>query len=304
MNRSRFKRELPLYAMLVIPAMIVILYSYLPMLGLVMAFQEFIPSSHGFLYSILHSKFVGWGVFRTLFTMEDTNRVIYNTFFIATLKIISKLLFPLIFALLLNEVLSGWFRKTVSTITYLPFFLSWVVLGGILLDFFSPQDGAFNHFLHLIHISPTFFFGTASQFPYAIVITDLWKEIGFNTIIFLAALTAIDPSMYESAIMDGAGRWKQMLYITLPSITSILILVGILSLGNILNAGQDQLLTLYSPVVYSSGDIIDTFAYRQGIKEGQFNIATAVGLFKSVISFVMISCSYLLANKYSDYRVF
>ncbi|OCT15092.1 protein lplB [Paenibacillus pectinilyticus] len=303
--RSQMKKEFSLYAMILMPALVVLVFGYIPMLGIVMAFEDFVPTSHGFIYSLIHSKFVGLDVFRTIWISPDAKSVIANTFFIAGMKIIVKLAVPLVFALLLNEVSKGWFRKLGTTITYLPFFLSWVVVGGVLLDFFSPQDGAFNHLLAMFGLPhDTFFFGTATQFPFAIVISDLWKEVGFNTIIFLAALTSVDLTMYEAAMIDGAGRWKQTIYLTIPTITPMIILVGILSLGNILNAGQDQILNLYSPGVYSSGDIIDTYAFRQGIQQGEFSIATAVGLFKSVVSFLMISTSYWLANKFTDYRVF
>jgi putative aldouronate transport system permease protein len=269
MKATLLKRELPLYGMLIVPVVLVFVYSYIPMVGFVMAFQDFVPYRQGFVYSLFHSEFVGLDVFKSLLHTPGVTSVIYNTFFISILKIVAKLIFPLIFALLLNEIAKSWFRK--------------LVMG--------------------IHHS-TFFFGNAVQFPYAVVLSDLWKEIGYNTIIFLAALTAVDPSMYEAAVIDGAGKWKQTLYLTLPSITPMIILVGILSLGNVLNAGQDQILNLYSPVVYSSGDIIDTFAFRQGIQQGQFSIATAVGLFKSLVSFTMISIAYLMANKLTNYKVF
>jgi len=305
MKATLLKRELPLYGMLIVPVVLVFVYSYIPMVGFVMAFQDFVPYRQGFVYSLFHSEFIGLNVFKSLLHTPGVTSVIYNTFFISFLKIVAKLIFPLIFALLLNEITKSWFRKLATTITYLPFFLSWVVLGGILLDFFSPQDGAFNGFLKIMGIHhSTFFFGNAAQFPFAVVLSDLWKEIGYNTIIFLAALASVDPSMYEAAVIDGAGKWKQTLYLTIPSITPMIILVGILSLGNVLNAGQDQILNLYSPVVYSSGDIIDTFAFRQGIQQGQFSIATAVGLFKSLVSFTMISIAYLLANKLTSYKVF
>ena len=137
-----------------------------------------------------------------------------------------------------------------------------------------------------------------------LVLTDLWKDIGFNTIILLAALTSIDPTLYEAAAIDGAGRLKQTLHITLPGISSIVVLIAILGLGNIMNAGFDQIFVLYGPSVYSTGDIIDTYTYRMGINNGQFSLATAVGLFKSVVSFVMLTISYWIANKYSDYRIF
>lgn len=304
MKDSKLKRELPLYAMLLVPVTIVVIFAYIPILGNIMAFENFMPSRYGFIYALLHSKFVGLNVYKDVLALPNTLGVVWNTFFIATMKIILKLSVPLVFALLLNEVSKEWFRKAVATITYLPFFISWVVMAGILLDFFSPQDGAFNKVIELMGMKPTFFFGTASQFPYAVVLSDLWKEVGYNTIIFLAALTSVDVTLYEAAVIDGAGRWKQTLNVTIPSIAPIIVLVGILSLGNVLNAGQDEILNLYNPGVYSSGDIIDTFVFRQGIQMGQFSTATAVGLFKSVVSFVMISLSYIIANKYSDYRVF
>ncbi len=290
--------------MLLAPVAITLVYSYLPMLGIVMAFQDYVANVHGFIYSLLHSRFVGLDIFKELFNSYDALEVVWNTFFMATMKIVLKLIGPLVLALLLNEVTRSWFKKLVTTVTYLPFFLSWVVMGTVLLRFFSPQDGAFNTIIVALGGQPTFFFGTASQFPYAVVLSDLWKEGGYNTIIFLAALTGVDLEQYEAAVLDGAGRWKQTLYVTLPSISAIIMLVSILSLGNILNAGFDQIFNLYSPAVYSTGDIIDTYAFRRGIKDGQFNVATAVGLFKSAVSFVMISLSYWLAKRFSNYRIF
>jgi putative aldouronate transport system permease protein len=304
LKHSKFKRELPLFAMLLAPVAITLVYSYLPMLGIVMAFQDYVANVHGFIYSLLHSRFVGLDIFKELFNSYDALEVVWNTFFMATMKIVLKLIGPLVLALLLNEVTRSWFKKLVTTVTYLPFFLSWVVMGTVLLRFFSPQDGAFNTIIVALGGQPTFFFGTASQFPYAVVLSDLWKEGGYNTIIFLAALTGVDLEQYEAAVLDGAGRWKQTLYVTLPSISAIIMLVSILSLGNILNAGFDQIFNLYSPAVYSTGDIIDTYAFRRGIKDGQFNVATAVGLFKSAVSFVMISLSYWLAKRFSNYRIF
>lgn len=303
MINSRFKRELPLYLMLILPVTFAIIFNYLPLVGLYMAFTDFLPSGNGFFYALFHSKFVGFDIFKTVLSTPDTFIVVRNTLFIASMKIVAKILVPLIFALLLNEVSKGWFKKLATTITYLPFFLSWVVLAGILLDVFSPQDGVFNKVITSMGFSSTFFFGTASQFPYAVVLSDLWQQIGYNTIIFLAALTSIDLSMYEAAMLDGAGRLKQTIHITLPSIAPIVMLVMILSLGSILNAGQDQILNLYNPGVYSTGDIIDTYAFRMGLQQGLFTIATAVGLFKSVVSFIMISISYFIANRFTQYKV-
>lgn len=290
--------------MLIVPALLVLVYCYGPMLGLLMAFEDFTPSTRGIVYSLLHSRFIGLETFRYILDMPDTLTVVWNTFFISMMKIIVKLIVPLIYALLINEVSVKWYKKAVQTITFLPYFLSWVILSGILLDFFSPRDGAVNQLLAAIKLTPVYFFGNAAIFPFMLVATDLWKEVGLNTIIILAAITNIDPTLYEAAIIDGAGRWKQIRHVTIPGIATIVMLLGVLSMGDVLNAGFDQVFNLYSPSVYSSGDIIDTYVYRAGLQNGQFSIATAVGLFKSLVAFVMITLGYRLASRFSNYRIF
>lgn len=290
--------------MLIVPALLVLVYCYGPMLGLLMAFEDFTPSTRGIVYSLLHSRFIGLETFRYILDMPDTLTVVWNTFFISMMKIIVKLIVPVIYALLINEVSVKWYKKAVQTITFLPYFLSWVILSGILLDFFSPRDGAVNQLLAAIKLTPVYFFGNAAIFPFMLVATDLWKEVGLNTIIILAAITNIDPTLYEAAIIDGAGRWKQIRHVTIPGIATIVMLLGVLSMGDVLNAGFDQVFNLYSPSVYSSGDIIDTFVYRAGLQNGQFSIATAVGLFKSLVAFVMITLGYRLASRFSNYRIF
>ncbi|MEN6312610.1 MAG: ABC transporter permease subunit [Clostridiaceae bacterium] len=299
MKIQTLKRDFPLHIMLFVPVIFLIVYCYWPMVGILMAFEDFIPTKGFF-----GSRFVGLENFKYIFSMPDTLSIVWNTFFIAIMKIAIKIIIPLVFALLLNEVGKAWFKKLVQTITYFPYFLSWVVLGGILLDFFSPSDGLVNKFLNLLGKQSFYFFGDEKAFPFMVVLTEVWKNMGFNTIIFLAAITGIDPARYEAAIVDGAGRWKQTIYVTIPGIAGMIVLVSILAMGNILNAGFDQIFNLYSPLVYSTGDIIDTFVYRTALLDGQFNIGTAAGLFKSAISFVMITLSYTIANKYSNYRVF
>ncbi|GMQ59874.1 ABC transporter permease subunit [Vallitalea sediminicola] len=303
-SQSKFKRQLPLHLMIFIPVILVIIYCYGPMLGILIAFQDYVPSTKGFFYSLINGKWIGLDMFKYIFKMPDFPSIVWNTFFIASMKIIAKIIFPLIFALLLNEVKKSWFKKSVQTITFLPYFLSWVILGGMLLEIFSPRTGIVNQIIGCFGIEAKYFFGNPKTFPYMLVLTDLWKDIGFNTIILLAALTSINPTLYEAAAIDGAGRLKQTIHITLPGISSIVVLIAILGLGNIMNAGFDQIFVLYGPSVYSSGDIVDTYTYRMGINNGQFSLATAVGLFKSVVSFVMLTISYWIANKYSDYRIF
>jgi len=186
----------------------------------------------------------------------------------------------------------------------LPHFLSWIILGGILIDILSPSSGIVNQFLGLFGIESIYFLGDNSWFRPVLVLSDVWKEFGFNTIVYLAALTGINPALYEAAIVDGAGRWKQTLNVTLPGMMPIIVLTMTLALGNVLNAGFDQVFNLYSPQVYESGDIIDTFVYRIGLVDAQYGVATAVGLFKSVVSFTFITASYYLAYRFANYRIF
>lgn len=296
---GRLKREIPFYLMLLPGIIVVFIYQYIPLGGLVMAFQDFDPSM-----GIFGSPWAGLSNFDYIFSMPDTPNIIFNTFFIAILKIIGGLVVPILVALMLNEVAIAPIKRTVQTLIYLPHFLSWVILAGVFIDLLSPTEGIVNQLLGAFGIEPIYFLGDAGWFPYTMVFTDVWKEFGFGTIIYLAALTGIDPTLYEAAVVDGAGRFKQTLHITLPSILPTIVLMTVLALGNVLNAGFDQIYNLLSPQVYATGDIIDTMVYRLGLQQVQYSIATAVGLFKSVISFALISTSYLLAYKFADYQIF
>ncbi len=296
---GRLKREIPFYLMLLPGIIVVFIYQYIPLGGLVMAFQDFDPS-----LGIFGSPWAGLSNFDYIFSMPDTPNIIFNTFFIAILKIIGGLVVPILVALMLNEVAIAPIKRTVQTLIYLPHFLSWAILAGVFIDLLSPTEGIVNRLLGAFGIEPIYFLGDAGWFPYTMVFTDVWKEFGFGTIIYLAALTGIDPTLYEAAVVDGAGRFKQTLHITLPSILPTIVLMTVLALGNVLNAGFDQIYNLLSPQVYATGDIIDTMVYRLGLQQVQYSIATAVGLFKSVISFALISTSYLLAYKFADYQIF
>ena len=230
--------------------------------------------------------------------------MVWNTIRIAGLKAIAGVMVPVTVALMLNNVTSRLFKRTVQTVIYLPHFLSWIIMAGILVEILSPSEGIVNQLLTLVGIKPIFFLGNATIFPWTMVVTDVWKSFGFGTIIYLASLTDIDPTLYEAAVVDGATRWQQTWYITLPGITGTIIMLSTLSLGNILNAGFDQIFNLYSPMVYSTGDIIDTLVYRTGILNNQYGVATAVGLLKSVVSLGLIGIAYTLAAKWADYRIF
>ncbi len=210
---------------------------------------------------------------------------------------------PLIFAILLNELAVKKLIRPIQTLVYLPYFLSWVILANIILTIFG-YNGPVNNLLQIFGIDPVLFFGKADMFRPLVIGTDIWKGFGYNAVIYLAALTGIDPALHEAAAIDGAGRFKRLLHITLPGISSTIILLAILSLGNVLNAGFDQIFNLYNPLVYSTGDIIDTWVYRAGLVDLQFSLATAVGLLKSVVSFILITVSYFMADRFTGYKIF
>jgi putative aldouronate transport system permease protein len=285
--------------MLIPPVRIVLVYCYLPMLGLVMAFQKFVPS-----LGFAGSAWVGLENFRYLFSTSGFSRALNNTLFIALMKIAVGMIVPVIFTLLLNEINRNNIKKAIQTLVYLPYFISWVLMAGIIIDLLSPGHGIINHLLGKLGIDSIFFLADNRWFPFIIVITNTWKEFGWGTIIFLAALTGVDPTLYEAAMVDGAGRFRQTIHITLPGIMTTFVLVATLSLGNILNAGFDQIFNLLSPITYESGDIIDTLVYRIAFDNAQFSVATAAGLFKSLVSMVMISLSYYLAKRFAGYRIF
>jgi len=291
--------QLPLYIMLAPAVVLVLVYSYLPMVGIVMAFQRVLPGK-----GIFGSPWVGFDNFEFVLAMPTIFQVIWNTIKIAGLKAVLGVFVPVTVALMLNNVTSQLFKRTVQTVIYLPHFLSWIIMAGILIDILSPSDGIVNRALALVGIKPIFFLGDYKIFPWTMVFSDVWKSFGFGTIIYLAALTDIDPTLYEAAVVDGASRWRQTWHITLPGIAGTIIMLSTLSLGNILNAGFDQIFNLYSPMVYSTGDIIDTLVFRTGIQNNQYGVATAVGLFKSVVSLVLIGLAYKLADKWANYRLF
>lgn len=275
-----------------------LLFNIVPMFGIYMAFTNFNPG-----LGIFKSPFVGLENFRYMFVLGDVKQVFFNTLYIAVSKVVLNLIFPLIFALLLNEVGHSGFKKLVQTVCYMPHFLSWVILAGILASIFS-YDGPVNAIRGMIGLEPFLFFGSSKAFPHIIIWSDVWKEFGYNAVIYLAAITGIDQGLYEAAAIDGAGRLKQVWHITLPGIRTTVVLLAILALGNVLNAGFDQVFNLYNPSVYSTGDILDTWVYRAGLKNFQYSLATAVGLLKSVVSFTLIAVSYWMAKRFANYTIF
>jgi putative aldouronate transport system permease protein len=298
-KKIKNRNNLPLHVMLLPSVIILLIYCYGPMVGIVIAFQKYNPTK-----GMFASPFVGFENFEYMLVLPDTFQILWNTIFIALMKIIGGLIVPIMFSLLLNEVRHGSFKRSVQTIVYIPHFLSWVILSGILIDILSPSEGIVNQLINLVGFKSVYFLGNETIFPYVLSVTHIWKDFGFGTIIYLASITSIDLSLYEAAIVDGANKLKQTINITLPGMAPIIIVMATLSMGNILNAGFEQVFNLYSPIVYKTGDIIDTFVYRLGILDAQYGVATAVGLFKSVVSFIFVVVAYRLAYKLANYRIF
>ena len=287
------------YVFMCIPGVLwLILFSIVPLFGIVIAFENYNPG-----LGYWKSTFVGFENFKYLFSLSDATRVIKNTMIIAGWKIVLNIIVPLVFALLLNEVVNLKFKRAIQTIVYLPHFLSWVILASIILRIFS-LDGVINQVVSLLGGKPVIWFSESKYFRQLAIGTDVWKEFGFNAVIYIAALTGIDPNLYEASSIDGLGHWGQVWHITIPGIMSTIVLMTILGLGNALNAGFDQIFNMYNPMVYSTGDILDTWVYRIGLVNLQFSLATTAGVFKSIISFLLITVSYWCAWKFADYKIF
>ena len=280
----------------------IIVFSILPLFGLILAFKNY--SVVEGVAGIFTSKWYGFQNFKIIFGNHDFTRMLVNTLGINLLGNLINIPAALFFALLINEIASPFLKKSVQTLTYMPHFISWAALAGIFIDILSPSGGIVNQLITTLGMKSVFFLGDSGVFPYTMAATDIWKELGWGTIVYLAAITGIDPTYYEAARMDGAGKFKQVLYVTIPGILPMILLMMVLSVGNVLQAGFEQVFNLYSPQVYSTGDIIDTYVYRIGVIEARFDLATAVGLFKSAISFVLIMFGYKLADKLAGYKVF
>ncbi|GMQ60432.1 sugar ABC transporter permease [Vallitalea sediminicola] len=287
------------YHAMLLPGMVaLIIFSIIPMGGIIMAFQNFQPAK-----GILHSDFVGWDNFKRILLLPDSKQIFFNTIIIAVSKIFIGMIIAVVFALLLNECRILLFKRAVQTIVYLPHFLSWVILAVMFSNVFS-YTGIVNQVVTFFGGEPSMYLVSNKWFRSIMIGGDVWKNFGYNAIIYVAAMTSIDPTLYEAGDIDGASRWQKIKSITLPGILPTIILMTTLNMGKVMNAGFEQIFNMYSPLVYQTGDIIDTYVYRVGLVNLQYSFGTAVGLMKSVISFVLLVVSYKLAAKYSDYRIF
>lgn len=298
-KKKRLGREELTLNLMILPGLIIlIIFVFAPLVGSLMAFENYVPAK-----GLLKSKWVGLSNFEFIFSLPDSKQVFMNTLIIAFSKLVVNIFVPVIFAILLNEIRVNVCKKIFQTVVYLPHFLSWVVLATVVTNMFS-LDGPINAVISAFGGNPIYFLADNKWFRTVIVGTDVWKEFGYNSVVYLAALTGIDPGLFEAASIDGANRFKQILNITVPALLPTVVLMTALNLGNILNAGFDQVFNLYNPIVYETGDIIDTYVYRIGMVERQYSIGTAVGLLKSVISFVLILSANKLAQKTTGSGIF
>ena len=292
------KYEYQYYLMLVPVLVFLLIFHIAPLFGIVIAFERFLPAK-----GIIQSDWVGLKYFRSLFSLPESWRIFRNTVVIAVEKIILGIAVPVFFSILLNELRSVQIKRTVQTIIYIPHFLSWVVLAAPIMNIFA-YNGMLNNLIVWLGGDRTLFLSNNGYFRGILIFTNEWKEFGFGTIVYLAAITGINPNLYEAAEIDGASRLQKILYVTLPSMRAIIVLMLTRSLGNVLNAGFDQVFNLYSPAVYETADIIDTYVYRVGLLDLNYSLSTAMSLIKAFIGMTMILTSNYLSLKLADYRVF
>ena len=287
-----------LYIMLIIPVAAIFVFKYMPMYGILLAFKDYKIRD-----GIWNSAWNNFAHFKMLFKSYNFIRVMKNTLIISLQRILFEFPAPIIFALMLNEITSMRYKKVVQTISYLPHFISWVVLGGIISEVLSPQRGIINYIITVFGGEPVYFLTSKPLFRPILILTDIWQSIGWSSIIYLASLASVNPNLYEAAEMDGANRLQKAMHISIPSILPVVTIMFILRLGRVLNAGFDQIFNLYNPLVYEVADIIDTYVYRVGIVEARYDFTTAVGLFKNVIGIVLILITNRIVRSYSEYGI-
>ncbi|WP_342424815.1 ABC transporter permease subunit [Paenibacillus sp. FSL E2-0178] len=282
-----------MYALLLPGLVFLLLFKYTPMYGILIAFQDF-----NIFGGIGGSEWVGLAQFEKLIHSSDFMNVLINTLVISLYKIVILFPIPVLIALLLNEVKRMFFKRTIQTVIYLPHFLSWVIISGLFITILSPAGGLVNVIISSFGGHPVSFLTDNQFFRSVIVFTAGWKETGWNAIVFIAAIAGIEQEQYEAAAIDGAGRIRQMISITLPGILPTVVLMFILRIGSLLEAGTEQILTMYNPLVYQTGDVIGTYVYRLGLGQQDYSFSTAVGLFNSVVGFVLVLSGNMLSRKF------
>ncbi|MGO4500521.1 ABC transporter permease [Paenibacillus sp. 2RAB27] len=287
-----FLRYKWLYLLMVPGIAYYIIYHYVPMFGLVIAFKKY-----NLMKGLWGSEWVGFDNFRTIFGSPEFPSLVRNTLLISVYRILFNMLPDVMLALILNEIRAPWFKRIVQTITYGPHFLSWIIVYGLVFSFFAPGAGLVTTFFRDMGWGELDVLTNSDYFRSLLVTSDIWKSTGFGAIIYLAALASINHELYEAAVVDGAGRWRQLWHITLPGIREVFILLLILRIGHIMDAGFEQVYIFLNARVYDVGDILDTWIFRRGIEQMEFSVPAAMGVFKSVIGLVLVIGANKLAKK-------
>lgn len=299
-ERIRFQaaRDIPLYVLLLPAVLLLFVFHYIPIGGLVIAFQNFSPFK-----GILKSDWIGFQNFIMFLNDENFWRVFKNTITINIMQIVFGFPVPIIFALFLNELWSNKIKKVAQTVSYLPHFISWVVAASIITSVLSPSTGIINQVLGLFGVEPIYFLAKQQYFRFIIVITSIWKELGMQSVYYIATLASIDQQLYEAARIDGAGRFKQIWHITLPGLTTMIIVLLVIKIGHLVQIGFEQIFLLYNPLVYDVGDVISTYTYRLGIEQTRYSLTSAIGLTQSLVNFVLVISANKLSKKIAGWSL-
>lgn len=292
------KKNKSIYFMWLIPTVSLIIFYYLPMYGIVVAFKDF-RSSLG----IINSQWNNFAHFKEMISDFLFLRAFRNTLILSMLNIIFGFPAPIILALMLNEVNNSKFKKITQSISYLPHFISWVVIAAILKDLLSPQSGPINYLLQITGKEYIYFLTDTNWFRPILVISGIWQSVGWGSVLYLAALTSVNTELYEASKIDGANRLQRAVYISIPSITNVIVILFILRLGAILTSNFEQIFNLYNPLVYEVADIIDTYVYRIGLINARYDYSAAVGLARNIIGVFLIATSNMIIRKYSEYSI-
>lgn len=292
---SQIKKDKALYFLLIPGLLYYIIFHYLPMGGVIIAFQKFHIAK-----GIMNSKWIGFDHFRAFFESPDVFYLIRNTLLINIYQLLFSFPVPIILSLLLNELSNLKFKRLVQTISYLPHFVSTVIIVGMVVNFLSPQSGIINILRNKLGLESIFFMSKPEYFRTIYVASGIWQGAGWGTILYLAAISGIDPTLYEAAIIDGTNRFQKVLYITLPGMANVIVTLFILNMGKMLSVGAQKIILMYNPLVYETADVISTYVYRRGLIGTDYSFATAVGLFESVINLILIVFTNKLSKKYSE----
>lgn len=289
-----FRNDWQIYLMLLPTVIWMIVFLYKPMYGLQIAFKDY-----SIFRGVAASPWVGFEHFQTLFSNDQFLRAIKNTIIISALNLLFGFPAPIILALMFNEILHATYKRTAQTVVYLPHFISTVIIAGIVTTAFSPTAGVVNTVMGWFGLDSIYFLTKPEWFRPIFVGTGIWQEAGFGSIVFLAAIAGVNPSLYESAVVDGASRWQMMWRITIPSIMPTIIIMLIIRIGNIMEVSFELIILLYQPATWSTADVVNTFVYRQGLESGQYDVAAAAGLFNAVVAFVLVMTANTLSRRYS-----